>query len=221
MLPPFADNRNPHSLASRLRAKRNLEFRSLLDSLCRPLTILDVGGTPAVWESIGLVDEPDVQITLLNVALQPTRYGNVSSVAGDARDMAQFRDGQFDVVYSNSVIEHVGGIDQMASMASEIRRVGQRYFVQTPNRYFPVEPHFVFPLFQFLPIPIRVLLVRKFSLGWIAREPDRRQAEQAVRSINLLSRQELQSLFPDGRLLEEKILGLTKSLLVSTLEPSR
>jgi SAM-dependent methyltransferase len=217
MLPTFADNRDPNSLASRLRAKRNSMFRSLLRKLQRPLNILDVGGTPAVWETIGLVDKPDVQITILNLSAQEIRYSNVRSVAGDARDMKEFRDGEFDVVYSNSVIEHVGDSEQMSRMACETRRVGKRYFVQTPNRYFPIEPHFVFPMFQFLPVPLRVILVQHFELGWMSREPDRRRAEEAVRSVNLLSRQQLQRLFPEAWMLEEKLFGLTKSLLVSTL----
>ncbi len=217
MLPNFADNRDPNSLASRLRAKRNEQFRSLLDSLPRPLKILDVGGRQTVWETIRLVDHPDVHITILNLEQEECRYRNVHSVAGDARDMRGFHDFQFDIVYSNSVIEHVGAIDQMVRMASEVRRVGRRYFVQTPYRYFPIEPHFVFPMFQFLPLSIRTLMVQNFNLGWIAKQPDRKQAADEVRSINLLSRRELQSLFPDGRMMEERLLGLTKSLIIQKL----
>jgi SAM-dependent methyltransferase len=217
MLFKLADNRDPHSLASRMRAKRHEMFTSLLDGLPRPLRILDVGGTKAVWESMGLTDRPDVQITILNLALEKSDYSNVRSTTGDARDMRQFSDGDFDVVYSNSVIEHVGDGEHMIRMASEIRRVGKRYFVQTPNRYFPIEPHFLFPMFQFLPIPLRVLLLQNFSLGWISRESDRQRAEEAVRSVNLLSRAELQGLFPDGTMVEERLFGLTKSLLVTTL----
>jgi SAM-dependent methyltransferase len=217
MLFKFADNRNPKSLASRMRARRHEMFRSLLDGLPRPLRILDVGGTKTVWETMGLTERPDVQITILNLAREKSHYSNVRSTIGDARDMRHFSDGQFDVVYSNSVIEHVGAGEHMIRMASEIRRVGKRYFVQTPNRYFPIEPHFVFPMFQFLPIPLRVLLVQNFSLGWISRESDRRRAEEAVRSVNLLSRRELQVLFPDGTMVQERLFGLTKSLLVTTL----
>lgn len=214
MLPKFADNRDPNSLASRLRAKRNEQFRSLLDGLPRPLRILDVGGTQAVWEAIKLVGQPDVHITILNLQRQECRHENVDSVAGDARDMRGFGDGEFDIVYSNSVIEHVGTIDQMAQMAAEVRRVSRRYFVQTPYRYFPIEPHFVFPMFQFLPVPVRTLMVQNFNLGWISRQPDRELAVDTVKSINLLSRKELQSLFPDGRMVEERLLGLTKSLII-------
>src|SRR5262249_14214647 len=147
--------------------------RSLIDGLPRPLEILDVGGTQTVWEAIRLVDQPDVHITILNLQREECPYKNVRSVVGDARDMRHFHDCQFNIAYSNSVIEHVGGIDQMPKRASEVRRVGRRYFVQTPYRYFPIEPHFVFPLFQFLPFSIRTLMVQNFSLGWIAKQPDR------------------------------------------------
>jgi SAM-dependent methyltransferase len=214
MLPSFADNRKPNSLASRLRLKRNEQFRSLLDGLPRPLKVLDVGGTQTVWETIRLVNQPDVHITILNLEKNECRYKNVHSVVGDARDMRHFHDRQFDIVYSNSVIEHVGSIDQMVKMASEVRRVGRRYFVQTPYRYFPIEPHFVFPMFQFLPLSIRTLMVQNFNLGWVAKQPDRKRAADEVRSINLLSRRELQSLFPDGQMMEERLLGLTKSLII-------
>ena len=216
MLPQFADNRNPNSLASRLRAKRNEKFRSLINGLPRPVKILDVGGNQMVWEATRLVDQPDVHITILNLQQEESPYKNVRNVVGDVRDMRRFHDCQFDIVYSNSVIEHVGGMDQMAKMASEVRRVGRRYFVQTPYRYFPIEPHFVFPMFQFLPLSIRTLMVQNFSLGWIAKQPDRKRAADEVRSINLLSRKELQALFPEGRLMEERFLGLTKSLIVHT-----
>ena len=197
-----------------MRAMRNARFRSLLDDLPRPLKILDVGGTQTVWERIGLVDQADVHITILNLEQEECCYKNVHSVVGDARDMGSFHTSQFDIVYSNSVIEHVGNKEQMAKMASEISRVGKRYFVQTPNRYFPIEPHFVFPMFQFLPVSIRTTMVQKFSLGWSIRQPDRKRAEHEVRSISLLSRRELQLLFPDGRMVEERFLGLTKSLIV-------
>jgi len=219
MLPKFADHRNPHSLASRLRAKRNVLFKSLLDGLPRPLKILDVGGYQTVWETINLVDQPDVHITILNLDQEECRYQNVESVTGDARDMRHFCDCEFDIVYSNSVIEHVGTMDQMVKMASEVRRVGRRYFVQTPNRYFPIEPHFVFPMFQFLPLSIRTLMVQNFSLGWIAKQPDRNRAANEVRSINLLSRRQLQSLFPGGEMMEERLFGLTKSLIIHTPSP--
>jgi ubiquinone/menaquinone biosynthesis C-methylase UbiE len=220
MLPKLVDSRDASSLASRMRFKRNEWFRSKIDHLARPLTILDIGGLPAVWETINFVNRPDIQITLLNVPevvasiehlVSP--FSNMTSVGGDARDMRQFRDQQFDVVYSNSVIEHVGNMDDMRRMASEMRRVGKRYFLQTPNRYFPIEPHFVFPMFQFLPFALQVYLVQHFDLGWMLKSVERTEAEEKVRSIQLLSRKEVRMLFPDAELGEEKFAGLVKSLL--------
>ncbi len=213
MVAKFADHRNPDSLAARLRRKRNQWFTEALQSLPRPLHILDVGGTQAVWERIGFVDQPDIRITLINIEHEPTNFPNVESIRGDARNMNQFGDRSFDIVYSNSVIEHVGPFDDMRRMAQEIQRVSRRYFVQTPYRYFPIEPHFVFPLFQFMPYAWRIHLLQRHDLGWIERMPDRAEAEREVRSVNLLSKTQMRSLFPDGNFRTEKLFGLTKSLI--------
>ena len=216
MVAKFADNGDPTSLASRMRSKRNQRFRNAIEGIPRPLNILDVGGAQAVWESIGFVDQPDIWITLLNIERRETSYKNVVSILGDARNMHEFRNGQFDVVYSNSVIEHVGGMEDMRKMAREIQRVGKWYFIQTPNLYFPIEPHFVFPLFQFLPISWRIYLVLHFNLGWVRRETDRERAEREVRSINLLSKNQLRSLFPDANITAERFFGFTKSFMISS-----
>jgi hypothetical protein len=217
MILKFTDNRDPNSLASRMRAKRSLWFRSLVDGLPKPVTILDVGGSLPVWERLNFGDRQDVQITILNTEDQvneyQTSYSNISFVVGDARDLRQYADRQFDLVHSNSVIEHVGGIDDMRRMAEEIRRVGKRYFVQTPNRYFPIEPHFVFPMFQFLPFNVQVYLVQHFDLGWFSRIPERQEAEEAVQGIRLISRGQLELFFPEAEVIEERFAGLTKSLV--------
>jgi hypothetical protein len=213
MLPKFADSRDPNSLASRMRGRRNQQFLDAIREVPRPLTIVDVGGRQAVWESMGFADRNDVHITLINIEPVPSTHRNVISVLGDARDMHVFHDRQFDVVFSNSVIEHLGTLDEMQKMAREIKRISKRYFIQTPYLYFPIEPHFVFPFFQFLPVPMQVYLVRHFNLGWIRRIPDRVLAERQVKSIKLISKTQMQALFPDAEIFEEKIFGLTKSLV--------
>src|SRR4051812_29982845 len=214
MLAKIIDNRDSKSLASRLRLKRNEWFRSRIDHLPRPLRILDIGGRTEVWEAIRFANRPDTEITLLNTADEVTStttpYFNIVKTVGDARDLRQYRDQEFDVVYSNSVIEHVGDIEDMRRMATEMRRVGKRYFLQTPNRYSPIEPHFMFPLFQFLPFSVQVYLVQHFKLGWIPREPRRAEAERVVRGIHLLSKRDLRMLFPDSEVVEEKFAGLAK-----------
>ena len=209
----LADNRDPDSLASRMRRRRTAWFTDLVGALPRPVTILDVGGTQAFWEASGLAGDPDYRITLLNRTPQPVAHANMVSATGDARDLRGYDDDAFDVVFSNSVIEHVGTAADQRAMADQVRRVGARFFVQTPNRWFPVEPHFLFPLFQFLPREVRIALVRRFPLGWNPRAGDRACAEAMVDEIRLLGEAELRSLFPGAAIRREKLLLLTKSLV--------
>ena len=186
-------------------------FQSLLKQVERPVRILDIGGTENYWKMMDL-NEDQIFITLLNLSKWEVGLPNMTSVAGDARAL-QMGDLSFDVVFSNSVIEHVGTFQDQLRMAQEVRRVGKRYFVQTPNKYFPIEPHFHFPFYQFLPISVRVLLLRNFNLGWISRTPDARKAREMVEEIRLLSRQEFKGLFPDASLFEERAFGMTKSFV--------
>ncbi len=209
----IADNTRPKTLATRSRQRRFRFFKSLVDSLPKPLRILDVGGTRHFWETMGFCGSADVQIILLNTEKAQTLQPNLSSVAGDARDMVTFRSGEFDVVFSSSVIEHVGTFKDQRLMADEVRRVGKRYFVQTPNRYFPIEPHFLFPLYQFLPLGVQIWLLTHYELGWLGRIDDPEKAAAAIRSIRLLTRRELKQLFPGCEIYGEKFLGITKSFV--------
>lgn len=208
-----ADNRYPDSLANRFRRRRFRLFRALLRPLPDPVRILDVGGTEGFWEQMGAAEDPSLEIVLLNIAEEAPDAGNVEAIDGDARDLSRFDDDGFDVVFSNSVIEHLGTRADQERMAREVRRVGRRYFVQTPNRYFPVEPHFLFPGFQFLPVATRIALVRRFALGYHDALPDPEDARRAVEEIRLLGSRELRRLFPDAELYRERVLGLTKSLI--------
>jgi hypothetical protein len=210
----YADNRQSDSLAAQLRRKRFELFTSLLDSLPGPVRVLDVGGTEQFWGVMGFPDSEKVQVTLLNLAAEPVSRPGFSSVAGDATHMAQYRDGGFDVVFSNSVIEHVGDFSQQRRMAEEVRRVGRRYFVQTPNRYFPIEPHFLFPFFQFLPADLKAFLAYRYHLGWYGQGTDRAAIEEAARTIRLLTRRELRQIFPEAAIYRERFLALTKSFMV-------
>ncbi len=218
MLHRLYDHQQADSLAATLRSKRLNLLLSLLSTLPTPIKILDVGGRVAFWRSTGLLDTEfaQVSITLLNTSVSEIggEHPQMQYVVGDARNMSQFRPKEFDFVFSNSVIEHVGSYGDQSRMAKEIERVGKRYFVQTPNFYFPIEPHFVFPAFHWLPIAIRVWLVTHFSLGWYRKFSDIQSASAEVRSIRLLKKTEFLRLLPDSVLFEEKILGLTKSFVL-------
>lgn len=98
-------------------------------------------------------------------------------------------------------------------MALEIRRVGKRYFVQTPNYYFPVEPHFLVPGFQFLPVDARARMLNSFDLGWTKREPHLARARAVVDSVKLLRRKDVATCFPDAAIYDERYCGLSKSFI--------
>jgi hypothetical protein len=207
------DNRRSDSLATQMRQRRFALFRSLLEPLPRPLRILDVGGVQAFWELMGFVGQNEFEIVLLNLATEHLNYANFRSVAGDARDLSDFADNEFDVVFSNSVIEHLGDFAGQQRMASEVQRVARRYFIQTPNRHFPLEPHFLFPWFQFLPRSLQVSMVQHFDMGWYRRQPEVQAATALVVEHRLLTEDELRRLFPTAELYHERFLGLTKSFV--------
>lgn len=203
-----------NSLATKTRQKNFELFRSLVSTVPKPLKILDIGGTQYYWEKVNFLENDDIEIILLNVSKEEINHPMLKSIAGDARRLIDIKDKEFDIVFSHSVIEHVGGFDDQRRMAEEIKRVGKRYFLQTPNRFFPVETHFLFPMFQFIPLCIKVWLVSHFDIGWYRRTPDKKKALEIVKSIRLLTKKELCELFPEGRIDGERFFGLTKSFLV-------
>jgi len=201
-------------LSMKFRKKRIDFFKSFISSLPRPLKILDIGGSEDFWFNTGFYKEKDIEIWILNLIEIKTTHSNFKSLIGDARDLKQFKDKEFDVIFSNSVIEHLGSYSDQSLMANEVRRLGERYFLQTPNRYFPIEPHFLFPFFQFFPYKLKIWLVTHFNLGWFGKIPDENKAREIISSIRLLNKKELKILFPESKIKEEKFLGLTKSFIV-------
>lgn len=224
LLQRLSNNRDSSSLANAYRRKRFALFQELVRSLDHSarIRILDLGGTQAFWESMGF-SAGQFDIYLLNLSAQelaPSAARNHSSgphyypIVGDACDLSRFKDGEFDIVFSNSVIEHVGSWENQQRMLREAKRVGKRYFIQTPNFFFPLEPHFLFPGFQFLPFRWRVWLVQRFDLGWFKRAADRASAESLVNSCQLLTRRQLRKLDQQAQIYAEKCLGLTKSFVL-------
>ncbi len=201
------------------REKRFELFLKLLDTVnVTEISILDVGGTVFFWKNAFSGFGRKTRMTVLNLMTQESDDNNVVSVTGDARDMRSFKDNQFDVVFSNSVIEHLGTYEDQKRMAQEIRRVGRNYFIQTPNYYFPVEAHFLFPFFQFLPVQFKIFLLIHFDLGYFKKMPSRNDALKTIQEIRLLRTGELKELFPDGVIIKEKFFGFTKSFMVYRFE---
>ena len=224
---------NERSLARRFREERMRYFEQeffrpafgcLLNADHPPvIRILDIGGTYDFWNALAFQYMDRCEITLFNLEKRGSAEAvpNVRFMAGDATDLSAFGDGEFDLVFSNSCMEHVGRFPEWQKMADGMRRVGKYYFLQTPNRYFPLEPHFMFPFFQFLPLPIRAWLFQRFDLGYFQKSGDWGTCLKEADSIHLLSLRDLKRLFPGGQVKRERLLGLTKSFMIHSPLPHR
>ena len=215
----FAPSDNPKSIGAKFRARRLKKFEKLFFRNFNPektIRILDVGGTDYFWKGSQIPNVPGVSITLLNLQLEKTTHPHIKALVGDATSMPEFEDKTFDLVFSNSVIEHLYTHKNQAKMAAEIQRVGKRYFVQTPNKYFPVEAHYALPFAQYMPKGLLFFLLTKTRLSRMARWKPQ-DAKQYQDEIRLLNEKEMKALFPDSKMLKEKTLGMTKSLTAHNL----
>ena len=148
---------------------------------------------------------PGASVVLLNSEhVDSASNAALFHTQGDARDLSRYADGEFDVCFSSSLIEHFPSLHEQQTVAREIRRVARSYFVQTPNRYFPLEPHFLFPGWQFMPLPVRTALLQRRRFGWMPRAENESQARDAVTRIRLLTRREMGELFPDAVVTPER-----------------
>lgn len=215
----FASSDHPKSLGAKFRSKRLQKFEKLFFKNFnpeKPIRILDVGGTAYFWKESQIPNIPGVRITLLNLHLEKSNHPHITAQIGNATAMTEFEDQSFDLVFSNSVIEHLYTFENQGKMASEIRRVGRKFFIQTPNRYFPVEAHYALPFAQYLPKSILLFLLTKTRLSRMKRwEMD--AAKQYLEEIRLINEREMKSLFPGAKLLRERALGMIKSITAHNL----
>ncbi len=189
---------------------RTQRFHSFLHCVNPPkqAKILDLGGSSYIWKLI----EHDFHITIVNLPGNAEQYETCSDrythVEGDATDLSQvFADQSFDVVFSNSVIEHVGDEAKQAAFASEVQRLGKAYWIQTPSDRFPIEVHTGVPFYWRLPQFIQTQLKtswRKQNPNWTAM----------IEGTRVLSRRRMQELFADAAIFAEHKFLFEKSYAV-------
>lgn len=172
------------------------------------MRIIDVGGRKCNWTLIA--KQPDVTIT--NIEFDSYEDGRFHYVHTDGGRLP-YADRNFDVCYSNSVIEHVGDAKARASFAAEIRRVAPHYYVQTPNKWFFFDPHTVGAFVHWLPKRWQRRLIRWFTPWGLIDRPSQEKVDALLAEIDLLTEAEMRALFPDATILKERFLGLTKSII--------
>lgn len=216
---PYQDSK---SVEFGFRARRFQEVQRLIERVLAEkghAEILDLGGTEKYWligEDFIHANRKRLRFTIVNNERQSVEKPDLFEFRfASATDPLLFRGRQFDLVHSNSVVEHVGAWRDMAMFAANVRRLAPRYYVQTPNYWFAYEPHFRFPGFQYLPERVRVEMLMRLSLGFFQRIEDRAEAEQVVHHHRLLSTRQMRALFPDASVSHEKVFGLNKSIIAT------
>jgi hypothetical protein len=215
--------------ASRLaRGKRDIVFLSSFPWVDPETRILDLGSQDGANIARVLagcrITPANVHVADLNVAAVTRahqKFGFTPVVLSESGALP-FPDAYFDIVYCSSVIEHVTipkrevwsatngrafrsqAMAHQKAFAAELRRVSKAYFVQTPNRAFPIESHTWLPLIGYLPRRMLIPMLHLTNRIWIKRTaPD----------WNLLQREDMAALFPDAEIVTEKAFGMTKSFM--------
>lgn len=213
----FSDSSVQNSLGNDFRQKRMALFKNHLQQLKKPIKILDVGGYEDFWVNAGLANVSGIHITILNLEMRKSNYTNFEIIKGDGTNLSDFKNNSFDIGFSNSVIEHLYSREQQKKMAEEIVRVGRYHYVQTPNKYFFIEPHYLLPYFQFTPKNFRYFILTKTKLSRF-KKWSHKEAQQYLDEILLLSKKDMIALFPSSKLTKEKFMGMTKSFVVHNFE---
>jgi hypothetical protein len=205
----LADPNSARSVSARARRRRWDELMGNFPDLAE-MSVLDLGGTAAYWNS---APQRPGSLTLLNLFEQAPPWDGVRVLVGDAcKTPPQLKEEKFDLVLSNSVIGSVGGHEMRRQFAEVVYGLGDHYWIQTPNRYFPLDPYFLFPFFPMLPVRARVAVSRHWPLGHRQAESPSAAVDHVL-TVEYLTGLELHSYFPDGQIWRERFLGMTKSLV--------
>jgi hypothetical protein len=201
--------------SKRSRIKRMSAYVKLM-KLKEGMSVLDLGGQPMIWDSVPTL----LNLTLLNLPSEAvtnhSSHHKICYVEGDACRVEGFKERSFDTIFSNSVIEHVGPADKQTDFAREVRRLGKSYWVQTPSTWFPIEAHCGMPFWWQYPVTVRRYLIER----WRKKLP---AWAQMVEETTVLTKGDLQRLFPEAKILVETVFGIPKSYVayfpLETLSP--
>lgn len=186
LLKPFSE------YARRCRTKEFIRLMKPKENM----KVLDIGGQPTIWDNVAV----PLKITCLNLPgiaiTNHQTHHDISYVEGDGCNMPDFEVDEFDLVFSNSVIEHVGDYEKRKMYAQEIQRLSNTYWIQTPYKYYPLEAHCGMPFWWLYPQALRSLFLEQ----WRKELPD---WTEMVEETNVISTKEIKELFPKAKVMKE------------------
>lgn len=214
------------SAAAGRRAKRFLEF---IKKLPRPIRVIDLGGSAEMWARWGVTETDRLLITLINnhhidkSHLGERLSGNfISERQMDVMELSKEDLASYDVVFSNSMLEHLSSVEEQTRLAASIANCGLPYFVQVPNKNCIVDPHFPHPLAPFFAAWPRSFQVRTLTLHRLGSGSRCASTEEAIRRLHYytpLSRHRLRQIFPGATIAIERTFGLPLSLVAMSPKP--
>ncbi|XOF33710.1 MAG: class I SAM-dependent methyltransferase [Candidatus Electrothrix sp. YB6] len=210
------------------RKKKNKLFFSRIrpDETTR---VIDIGSQVGTKYSEGIqfldIYPWKKNVTAVNLSPQHIKnirkkYPGVNAQTADALNLP-WPDQYFDVAYSNAVIEHVGGAEAQRKFASEVMRVAKKYFITTPNRWYPFEFHLRLPFVSWLPgnAYLKVGSIVRFNhiqkkYMWFAGE---------FNKFNLLSKRQLSAYFPNSTIIACRVTFMPETFIAvsSDVTPHR
>jgi len=191
--------------------RKRMRKMEILTGISPDWKILDLGGSPEIWRLV----PTRPRITIVNLdphTVEDTDGGRLEFVIGDATSLP-YAAGSYDMVFSNSLIEHLHDWETQVRFAEEVRRLGKIYWVQTPARMSLIEPHTIGIIAHWLPRRIQPGFIRWLSAyGWTHR-PSRTMLRAFADEVRLLSYKEMVALFPDALIITERFLFFPKSYI--------
>ncbi len=208
------------------RRRRAGFFHSFIAAMKRPLNIVDLGGTVKFWADWGIALQDRLNITLINNhRLDPTNRGSdnpfpfILNRDADATELTVADLRQYDLIFSNSFLEHLEDRRAQARLARAIVASRVPYFIQVPNKRSPIDPHFPSPLVPFFAMYPEWLRARLLTLGAFGsggRAPSLARARLRMRVYNPLGAGEVSALFPNATISFERPLIIVATSILAT-----
>lgn len=205
------------------REQRLKRFNEFMNGATGRIRLIDLGGTVKFWENWGLREQPLFEVTLVNNhdrdkchADDPITLPNIRRLRADVLTLSAADFAEYDVIFSNSLIEHLPGRELQQQLARAIVESGRPYFLQTPNKRSPLDPHFprpYVPFFATYPRSLQARLLSWSALGSGSASPSYDAALTRLQNYYPLTARDVRQLFPQARILLERPFGVPMSII--------